>query len=74
VKGYCRGMCEQIKATFSPLSGGYYALGCKKCSFCDIYIEYSGSRCPCCNNLLRSKPIFSKSRKKLLEAQHVHYY
>jgi hypothetical protein len=74
LKGYCRGVCEKVKATFSPLSGGYYGLGYKKCSFCDVFIDYPGSRCPCCNNLLRSKPIFNKARRKLLEAQHVHYY
>lgn len=50
----CREVCKQYKAT-GTLSKGKYRLGQRRCSYCDIYLEYEGFWCPCCHSRLRWK-------------------
>ncbi len=34
----------------------------KRCTKCDIFIRWDGVRCPCCNNILSSRPRESRNR------------
>lgn len=50
----CKGICESFKA--SSISYKFrYDQGQKRCTFCDIFIEFNGIRCPCCGCPLRIK-------------------
>jgi hypothetical protein len=44
---------------------GRYEIGQKRCQICEIFINCSGSRCPCCHTSLRTKPRTKKYREKL---------
>lgn len=48
----CKGICERYKAN-TVLNGLRYKLGQKRCSYCEIFIEWKGFRCPCCGTILR---------------------
>lgn len=71
----CKGECkrQQLISKYD-ISGkaGYcnsrYINGSKRCSECDIFLDYNGQRCPCCNTFLRGKPR-SKSAKERLARQ-----
>jgi hypothetical protein len=49
----CKNICTRYKATKHRRSS-YYAQGYKRCSMCDIFIEWDGTRCPCCDLVLRT--------------------
>ena len=63
IAGICNGVCIQHKA-YKLEEGGRYANGQKRCQCCDIYINWDGIWCPCCNYRLRSKPRNKKYRDK----------
>jgi len=44
---------------------GRYAVGQQRCQTCEIFINFNGDRCPCCNTLLRGKPRQLKYKEKL---------
>ncbi len=44
-----------------------YQEGQKRCSFCGIFIDCEGARCPCCNTILRTKARNRISKIKRLE-------
>ena len=44
---------------------GRYSIGQKCCQVCEIYIEWSGFRCPCCHTKLRRTPRPKKYRQRL---------
>ncbi|HXG74739.1 MAG TPA: hypothetical protein VNK44_07975 [Candidatus Nitrosotenuis sp.] len=46
----CRGICERVR-----FDKRRYAYGVKRCTYCDVYIQYQDSFCPCCGRKLRSK-------------------
>ena len=50
----CVGLCVRYRAVKSPI-GGRYEIGQKRCSTCDIFIEWDGIVCPCCGYRLRTK-------------------
>ena len=52
----CRNLCTDYHAV------GKYANGGKFCKGCDIYVEWEGKFCPCCNVILRRKPLSGKRR------------
>jgi hypothetical protein len=54
----CRGICERFRA-----ENKRYGNGIKRCTSCDIFIEYEGTQCPCCRTQLRGK---RKSKSKTL--------
>jgi len=56
---YCSGRCKQYRA-IRPTQIGRYASGQKRCNFCEIFVKYEGSICPCCKRKLRCLP---RSRK-----------
>jgi len=52
----CRNLCIKFRATrpHAPHSNHYsvegrYDNGQKRCQLCEIFIKWSGSRCPCCH-------------------------
>jgi len=61
----CRDLCLKYKCpiTFPPVRR--YLAGQKRCTACDIFIEYDGSYCPCCGKRLRLKPKRKKHREFL---------
>ena len=64
----CLGICSEYKVkTLRPKGNGRYETGQKRCSFCDIFIEWDGDRCPCCNCFLRKKPRNYKARDKIVQ-------
>jgi hypothetical protein len=50
----CKGICERHRAK-KPLKGTRYGAGQKRCSICDIFIQWDGRRCPCCNYMLKTR-------------------
>ncbi|PWU79863.1 MAG: hypothetical protein DLM72_15325 [Candidatus Nitrosopolaris wilkensis] len=68
----CKDICIKYKATRThPGSSYYYSeigrynMGQKRCQVCDIFIKWSGVRCPCCHTTLRTVPRPRKYRQKL---------
>lgn len=62
----CKGICVRFKAI------GYkgkhrYEKGQKLCSICASFLDYSGTRCPCCMVKLRITPRENRARKKIHE-------
>ncbi len=51
----CKGVCTRYKAK-KPVGIGRYASGQQRCQECEIFVNWNGDRCPCCNTLLRGKP------------------
>lgn len=45
----CRGTCVQYRAK------ARYSETNKRCQVCDLFVNWSGARCPCCGFVLRSK-------------------
>jgi hypothetical protein len=62
---YCSGKCKLFKA-IKPRQIGRYASGQKRCNFCEVFVDYEGLKCPCCNNQLRSFPRSRKDKKTYL--------
>ena len=64
---HCRGICIKYSVK-SPLlkKMGRYEGGQKRCSSCEIYINYNGGKCPCCGHFLRTKPRNTKGRHRLI--------
>ncbi len=62
---YCRSLCLKYKAYKTSETLSYYGQGYKLCKECEIFLDWAGTRCPCCNTVLRSKPHNSISKQKL---------
>jgi len=52
----CKGMCVRHKAGKPFGINSRYDLGQKRCSTCEIYINWDGKYCTCCSSALRTKP------------------
>jgi hypothetical protein len=63
----CRNICEIYRAKKDRRSS-YYVHGYKRCQICGIFIKWSGTKCPCCQRPLRSKP-HNKKRNKTNERE-----
>ena len=63
---YCIDECRKYKAS-KPLQIGRYAAGQKRCNYCEIFVDYDGITCPCCNRQLRCLPRSRKGKEKYLE-------
>lgn len=57
----CKGACEFHKSEGIP-TNLIYQMGQKRCSLCEIFLETSNLRCPCCNSKLRTKARRSKNK------------
>ena len=60
----CRNVCVAYKAVRQE-HGSYYANGNKRCSECELFLKWSGSKCPCCNKILRTRPHNTRIKAKL---------
>lgn len=64
----CKGICLDFVAKKSkPRSKGRYESGQKRCTLCDVFLDFEGDRCPCCNRILRKKPRVAEARNKMVE-------
>ena len=64
----CKGGCIKYKAGKPHNNFGRYAIGQKRCSTCEIYLNWSGAGCPCCGSQLRTKPRNTLNRIRLQES------
>ncbi|MDH3764488.1 MAG: hypothetical protein OER82_01590 [Nitrosopumilus sp.] len=62
----CKGICIRYKAK-KPTGFSRYFSGQKRCSRCEIFINWDGKHCPCCDYVLRTKPRGTETRRRLLE-------
>ena len=63
---YCIGECRKYKAS-KPPQIGRYAAGQKRCNHCEVFVDYEGITCPCCNRQLRCLPRSRKGKEKYIE-------
>jgi len=61
---YCRLLCRKYKAYKTGEALSYYSQGYKLCKECELFLDWIGTRCPCCNTVLRTKPHNSFSKQK----------
>lgn len=61
----CKGICLRYKAEKIHASS-YYETGNKRCSRCEIFMEWEGNYCPCCGIMLRTRPKSTNDRYQLL--------
>lgn len=61
----CNDKCENYRALKPIGKKSRYGTGQKRCQVCEIYINWDGNHCPCCNYLLRTKPRRTKYKFKL---------
>ena len=66
----CKGTCVRHKAQ-KPLGVSRYNLGQKRCSICEIFINWDGRHCPCCSYVLRTKPKGTQTRHRLMVLQQI---
>jgi len=64
----CSNVCARYKAT-KPVNIGRYAIGQKRCNSCNVFLNWDGMWCPCCNERLRLAPRGSKYKEKFLKAK-----
>lgn len=62
----CSRVCVRYKAIM-PKNMGQYATGQKRCNSCNVFLNWDGMRCPCCNDRLRLAPRSSKYKEKFLK-------
>lgn len=51
----CNEICEKYR-TGKTKNGTRYGNDKKRCTRCNIFIEYKGKYCPCCRHKLRTRP------------------
>ncbi len=59
----CKGICARYKAQ-KTRDESRYSNGQKRCSKCEIYINWDGNNCPCCSMILRTRPRSAKDRER----------
>ncbi len=64
IEMYCRLLCQKYKAYKTGDTLSYYSQGYKLCKECELFLDWVGTRCPCCNAVLRTKPHNSFSKQK----------
>src|SRR5215472_2640294 len=68
LKKFCKDICALYKARKTKDTAYYYNQGFKRCVECEIFLEWVGMRCPCCDRILRIKPHNNISKGKLLQS------
>ncbi len=63
----CIGICKQYKAK-KDYQKSFYEMGFKRCSTCEIFINWEGNNCPCCGMGLRTKPKGTDGRHRMIAA------
>ncbi|MGI9567386.1 MAG: hypothetical protein ACR2LL_10290 [Nitrosopumilus sp.] len=66
----CKGICHRYRAK-KPGANSRYETGQKRCSQCDIFINWEGKHCPCCGYVLRTKPKDTQTRHRLMMVQEI---
>ena len=61
----CFRVCKNYKAKKKSRES-HYELGHKRCSTCEIFVDWDGNTCPCCGMLLRTKPKGTQGRHKMI--------
>jgi len=51
----CKGVCTRHKAPVVS-NANRYSAGQKRCQVCEIFKNWDGLWCPCCNSRLRMRP------------------
>ena len=51
----CKSICKHV-AVKRIWHTSMYALGCKWCTLCEVFVKWEGRFCPCCGLQLRTKP------------------
>ena len=69
---YCKDICQQYKAHKSSYEGSYYSNGHKRCTECEMFLQWNGIKCPCCGRILRTKPHNTVSKGKLRLKQEIY--
>lgn len=64
----CKGICPRYKAK-KPFGMGRYEAGQRRCQVCEIFINWDGLWCPCCEYRLRNGPRGTKQKAKFREAK-----
>ncbi len=64
----CRGICDSYKAK-KPFMISRYASGQKRCSICELFMNWDGTNCPCCGMSLRVNPKSAECRQRLFAAR-----
>ena len=62
----CKGICDKYKADKKFGLNSRYKCGQKRCSSCDIFMDWDGKHCPCCGMMLRTRPRNAKTRERLM--------
>lgn len=66
----CNGICHRYKAK-KQNNVGRYASGQKRCNVCNMYLNWEGLFCPCCNLRIRMNSRYSKLKEKHLEFERI---
>ena len=67
----CKGVCHRYKVAKPHTEiGGRYDNGQKRCNECDVFIKWSGKRCPCCGMILRLRPRSGITRRQFMKSNH----
>ncbi|WP_316506037.1 hypothetical protein [Nitrosopumilus sp.] len=66
----CKGICHRYRAK-KPRMNSRYETGQKRCSQCEIFINWEGKYCPCCGSPLRTRPKGTNTRNRLTMLQQV---
>ena len=62
----CSGVCSKYKAKKPSSQFSRYASGQKSCIYCEIFMDYEGNNCSCCNRQLRCLPRSRKGKDKYI--------
>ncbi|MEX0861992.1 hypothetical protein [Nitrosopumilus sp.] len=63
----CKGICQTFKSIGTSMKLKYQE-GQKRCTFCGIFMDFEGDRCPCCRITLRTKARNRISKLNRLES------
>ncbi len=58
----CKGLCNRLDSK-SFGNNHKYENGYKRCSFCNVFMEITSLRCPCCALKLRTKSRVNPKRR-----------
>ena len=70
----CNGICERYKAKTNPIILSRYNEGQKRCSVCEIFINWNENNCPCCNYKLRTRSFRGFGMRKKHREENINRY
>lgn len=59
----CKGICHWYKSNSIQYKYKYQS-GHKRCTYCEVFLDTSENRCPCCSTLLRTRSRQNKNPKR----------